>query len=320
MFFNSAPTKTKAIDDQKGIIEAYVSIFNNVDHANDVIIKGAFSETLKRKMPKVVWSHDWQEVIGKVIEAREDDKGLYVKIQLVLDVQRAAEVYALIKAGAVDEFSIGYSIDESEIRDDGVKVLKVLTVYEVSPVLVGCNPKTEVVSVKGVDNNAKNKGSVVDTVNTRKKREQKWEKFVEASKIFDAFWTAYFEENVEVAEFDAMLLETIELLRGLIAEDVVIDAEQKKKIIATISKKMQPNRHVEAKTMQKNGEVHNSTVAIDKPEKVEDGKAGKKNGDATVAQIAQKELRKAAKAVNFTLHVLKSKKSEKYENSQGFDD
>lgn len=151
VFEHIAKAEFKAVDGEgEGIIEAYVSIFGNVDHAGEVVEKGAFTESLARKLPKVVHSHEWDEPIGKVIESREDEKGLYCKFQLVLGVQRAKEDYELMKAGAIDEFSIGYSIDEDTTDEQGIRHLKKLTLYEISPVLVGCNPATELLSVKGV--------------------------------------------------------------------------------------------------------------------------------------------------------------------------
>ena len=147
---SSKKMKVKAIDGE-GIVEAYVSIFGNIDAANEIVMPGAFAESLLKKLPKVVWSHNWDEPIGTVVEAREDAKGLFVKFQLVLGVQKGKEAYELLKAGAIDEFSIGYSVDESDMDQDGVRKLKKLSLYEVSPVLVGCNNATELLSVKSAE-------------------------------------------------------------------------------------------------------------------------------------------------------------------------
>lgn len=144
-------------DGESGIVEAYVSIFGNVDLAGEVIDKGAFAQSLARKLPKVVWSHDWQQPIGVVLEAREDEKGLYVKFQFVKGVQKADEALALMQAQggdgkpAIDEFSIGYQVMEDYMGQDGFRHLKTIQLYEVSPVLVGCNQETELLSVKGAD-------------------------------------------------------------------------------------------------------------------------------------------------------------------------
>lgn len=143
-------------DTQQGVVEAYVSIFGNVDSYGEVVDKGAFAESLATKLPKVVWSHDWQQPIGVVNAAREDEKGLYVKFTLVKGVQKADEALALMQAQggdgrpAIDEFSIGYSVQQDEIGNDGFRHLKKIRLYEISPVLVGANSETELLSVKGV--------------------------------------------------------------------------------------------------------------------------------------------------------------------------
>ena len=130
------------------IIKAYVSIFNNVDLVGDVIVRGAFEESLKKKLPSGVWSHNWDEPIAKTIEAKEDEKGLYIEALFVEGVQKSDEAYKLIMAGVIDEFSIGFRILDDEWRDDGVRIIKKAKLYEWSPVLAGANPDTELVSIK----------------------------------------------------------------------------------------------------------------------------------------------------------------------------
>jgi len=133
---------------QKGILEAYVSIFDNVDLGGDKIIKGAFSESLKKKLPVGVWMHNWDEPIAKTIKAKEDDKGLYIKAQLIAGVQKADEAYLLLKEGVIDEFSIGYRVLEDEWEENGTRILKKIRLYEWSPVLAGMNPDTELIGIK----------------------------------------------------------------------------------------------------------------------------------------------------------------------------
>jgi HK97 family phage prohead protease len=148
------------INDQ-GIIEAFVSVFGNVDSYGEIIDFGAFRESLAAKLPKGVWSHNWDQPIAKTLEAREipagdpalpesirNFGGLYIKGQLVLAVQKAAEALALLKEKVIDEFSIGYNDEEAYDAEDG-RHLKRLRLYEWSPVLVGANPLTELINVKG---------------------------------------------------------------------------------------------------------------------------------------------------------------------------
>ena len=147
-------TELKAVKEE-GIIEAYVSIFNNIDSDGDIIIRGAFLESLAKKFPKGVWSHNWDQPIAKTLEAREDEKGLYIKGQFVLSVQKAKEAYDLIKAEVIDEFSIGFRILDWEYNDAGNRVIKKVKLYEWSPVLAGANPETEVLGIKSVKFNVK---------------------------------------------------------------------------------------------------------------------------------------------------------------------
>ena len=47
-----------SIDEDEGIVEAYVSGIGNKDSVNDIIVSGAFDESLKIRKPKGVWSHN----------------------------------------------------------------------------------------------------------------------------------------------------------------------------------------------------------------------------------------------------------------------
>lgn len=142
--------ETKAEGDQ-GIIEAYVSVFGNVDLVGDIIEKGAFAESLLKKLPKGVWSHNWDKPVAKTLEAREDDFGLYIKAQFNLETQRGKEAFSDIKFGLIDEFSIGFNVLDDEWREDGVRIIKKARLYEWSPVLVGANPDTKPLSVKSAE-------------------------------------------------------------------------------------------------------------------------------------------------------------------------
>jgi len=135
-------------DGEKGMIEAYVSMFDNVDLGGDKIIRGAFADSLAKKLPKGVWMHDWNLPVAKTIEAREDAKGLYIKAQFNLDTQRGKDAYSDVKFGIIDEFSIGYRVLDHEWQEDGTRVLKKLKLYEWSPVLAGMNPDTELLNIK----------------------------------------------------------------------------------------------------------------------------------------------------------------------------
>lgn len=153
--FDLVDFKVAKEDERTATVKAYVAIFGNIDRANEMIVKGAFEQSLAKKLPKVVWSHDWEDPIGKVLTATEDERGLLVEMEILKTVQQGAEAVELLKAGAVDEFSIGYNVEDYEFKTiNGIEVivLKKLELFEVSPVLVGCNPETELISIKSVNN------------------------------------------------------------------------------------------------------------------------------------------------------------------------
>ena len=144
--------QTKSDGQEEGIIEAYVSVFNVVDSYGDVIERGAFIESLERKLPKGVWMHNWDQPIAKTLEAKEDAHGLFIRGQFNLDTQRGREAFSDLKFGTTDEFSIGFYIEDGDLDDEaGVFRIKKVRLVEWSPVLAGANPDTELISVKSAE-------------------------------------------------------------------------------------------------------------------------------------------------------------------------
>lgn len=139
----------------QGEITALVSCFNNTDFANEKVMPGAFKNSLGRKLPRGVWAHDWSQPIAKTLEARETDEGLVIKGQFNLDTQRGREAFSDIKFGIIDEFSIGYRVvkDSFDAESKDIRQLDEVDLYEWSPVLVGMNPATTLLSVKELTSN-----------------------------------------------------------------------------------------------------------------------------------------------------------------------
>lgn len=145
----------KGLDERAGEFEAIVSTFGNVDSQGDRVVKGAFADTLQRWEERgrpipVVFSHEWHNLdahIGRVLEAKEVDEGLYVKAQLEMDEPFAARVYKKLKNGTLHEFSFAYEVIDSQLVS-GVHELRALEVYEVGPCLVGANRETRLLGIK----------------------------------------------------------------------------------------------------------------------------------------------------------------------------
>jgi hypothetical protein len=146
----------KATDIQgDGRFSGYASTFGGEpDSYGDVIAPGAFQASLGSNGyggngVKMLWQHDADDPIGMWTVLREDSKGLYVEGQLVLEVQKAKEAYALLKVGAVNTMSIGFRIKAfSEDRDKGVRTLEEIELYEISLVTFPANVNATITSVK----------------------------------------------------------------------------------------------------------------------------------------------------------------------------
>jgi hypothetical protein len=152
-----------------GTFEAIVSVFNNVDYANERVIADAFDASLARWKASgdpipVIFSHQWDNLdahVGIVVEAaalRPGDArlplelanlgGLYVKARLSLDEPFAARLWGKMAQRAIREFSFAYDVLKARPGADGALDLTELDVIEVGPTLKGMNPLTELLAVK----------------------------------------------------------------------------------------------------------------------------------------------------------------------------
>lgn len=153
------------VDKKTGIVEAFTAAIGNKDSVNDIIQPGAFLNSLKKRKPRVVWGHDWNKPIGKVLEIEEvgpnDPRlppkmraagvgGLYTKVQFNLRSERGRQAFEDVDFfGEEQEWSIGYkTITQAYDPHNKANLLQEVELYEVSPVLHGANQLTATISVK----------------------------------------------------------------------------------------------------------------------------------------------------------------------------
>lgn len=165
MLFKSCPVQVKAAGEADGLKEgqfrAVVSVFGNKDSYGDIVMPGAFADTLADWKAKgdpipVYWSHRMDDPdynIGYVLEAEETEKGLEVLAQLDIedDSSKAKQVNKLLKGRRVTQFSFAYDIDEAawvEKDDDSWYELRKLVLWEVGPTPIGANRETELIAAK----------------------------------------------------------------------------------------------------------------------------------------------------------------------------
>lgn len=143
------------IEDERGVFSGYASKWGGVDSYGDTILPGAFSESLKKAMPKMFWNHEWDMPIGKWTIAKEDHIGLFVKGELTPELGQAEDVYSALKHGTIDGLSIGGYLKAGDYTETeaGRTIQKWSTLMEISPVVFPADnaARIDMQSVKSID-------------------------------------------------------------------------------------------------------------------------------------------------------------------------
>lgn len=159
MFTKDFALEVKAVAED-GTFEGYASTFNGPpDSYGDIVMPGAFAETLVKHrregtMPLMLWNHKASELpIGNWVEFAEDGKGLWAKGQADLDDPVGIRVHRALKRKALRGLSIGYEVGASEPdkKRPGVRFLKTIDLWEVSPVNFPADRRANVTDVKALD-------------------------------------------------------------------------------------------------------------------------------------------------------------------------
>lgn len=152
MEFKSQNFEIKAIPEGKNMfVEGYAAVFGNEDSYNDIIEKGAFTKTIQGKEGKRIklcLQHDMDDVVGKIEELREDEKGLWFKAK-ISNTTKGKDLAILIEDEAINEISIGYQSivwEVDEVRN--VRLLKEVKLYEISFVTRAANEQAVVTATE----------------------------------------------------------------------------------------------------------------------------------------------------------------------------
>ena len=138
--------------DADGTVEGYASLFGEIDQARDMVMRGAFADTLAarglRRIP-MLFQHDPSEPVGIWLELREDHRGLFAHGRLIPDVTRGRELLSLLRAGAIDGLSIGFRTAKARI-DPRTQIRRIYAVdlWEISIVTFPMLTRARVRSVK----------------------------------------------------------------------------------------------------------------------------------------------------------------------------
>jgi HK97 family phage prohead protease len=155
---------------EEGTFEAMAAVFLNTDLQGDRIVPGAFLRSIEKwrasglPLP-IIWQHDWSDPFANVgyanpydireVQPGEDPRvpngGLYIRGHFDLDKPFAKQVYDLVKAGRVAQWSFSYTTLKERRAGDGSNELVELEILEAGPCLAAANPETLTLDVKAAN-------------------------------------------------------------------------------------------------------------------------------------------------------------------------
>ena len=138
----------KSLDAEAGTFEGYLSVYGNTDLQKEVVEPGAWHVAMN-PLP-LLYRHDRNQLIGAIDELLDDDKGLFIKGHLNLNVARAKEVYALMQEGLITGLSPGFQETKDSFVGD-IRHIIAANMYEASLTPFPANPVAGVTHFKELD-------------------------------------------------------------------------------------------------------------------------------------------------------------------------
>jgi|GEM_PF-1570096 len=130
----------------EGFVDAYLTTWGSIDWYNSTFAKGAFAESFRTVKMRNLFNHE--TLIGKVLEAREDDIGPFVRTKINLKTTAGKDTWEHIVAEDIDCFSFGFNVIKDSRNKAGVRVLEQVEVLECGPVVFEANGTAKIVDVR----------------------------------------------------------------------------------------------------------------------------------------------------------------------------
>lgn len=152
--------EVRSVDESEGIVEGYAAVFNALVPAyNEKILPGAFKKTLGNQSTghPVFSMHNPNHWIGVGLEAKETKRGLHVKTQINMDVQKGRETFSMVSLSLEKDapagFSIGFIPMVEEEDQKGVRLLKEVALVEwsITPPGFQASPKATITKTRIAD-------------------------------------------------------------------------------------------------------------------------------------------------------------------------
>lgn len=143
MQFKQVSHEIKELDDAKGVVVAYASVYNNIDADREVIMPGAFTKTVNENYKRIRVLKDHNPTIGLGVPLQintADSYGLLTTTQFNLKKEVSRDMYEDIKLflanGLNAELSIGFqtikSIEERIDEENEIEKITEVKLWEYS--------------------------------------------------------------------------------------------------------------------------------------------------------------------------------------------
>ena len=143
----------KASAEEQGVFAGYASVYGIEDLDGDIVEPGAFADSIATGAASegvlIFAQHqDQKEPLGRSLELREDEKGLYVRGQ-ISDTSRGRDYRQLVKDGVLNRMSIGYIATQYHMDERNIRHITKAELLEISIVNYPANTEARIENYKG---------------------------------------------------------------------------------------------------------------------------------------------------------------------------
>lgn len=111
-----------------------------VDRGKDIINKDAWQLDNFKKVPTILFNHDKDKPVGKGVDVRPTDQGLWIKAKISNSKDPTISmVRDLVNEGMLNAFSVGFEAKDEQKNTDGVNEITNAELYECSIVTLPMN-------------------------------------------------------------------------------------------------------------------------------------------------------------------------------------
>jgi len=140
-----------ASNEATGEFSGYGTVFDSTDNGGDTIKKGAYIESITKRMPKMFINHQHDSIpVGDWLDAKEDDWGLMLQGRIDLKHRDGPSLLSAMKRGAMTGLSTGVlkSTMKFDRKEDGGRIITKGDVKEVSVVTFPMEEAAIILAVK----------------------------------------------------------------------------------------------------------------------------------------------------------------------------